>query len=121
MYWLRTIWESGWTPLRLIIQIIKTVLRKAVDINETSRVKTILKFSLLTFIRSGHLTDLGEPLFLMITRKETLNLLSVVDSLRKVVASDISQNHYKLIDSLICNKRRSASIGLSLSKLCHLV
>lgn len=54
-------------------------------------------------------------------RKESFNLLSVVDSLRKVVATEINQAHYKFIDSFICNKRRSASMGFSLSKYCLLV
>jgi hypothetical protein len=86
MYWLRGIWESGWTALRLMVQIINAVLKKVMDINETSRVKPILKFAQLVLIRSGHLADLWQPLSLMLSRKETLNVLSVVDSLKKVSA-----------------------------------
>jgi len=54
-------------------------------------------------------------------KKNPLKLVNIVDSLRKVISSDISSTHYKQIDSIIYNKRKSLSFGVNLHKMFNLV
>jgi hypothetical protein len=57
----------------------------------------------------------------MMMKNKELNLLRIADSLRKIVLEEVNHNEYKKIDRILCNKRKSLSMGLNLDGLAKIV
>ena len=59
------------------------------------------KYSVIFYLRSGHLQELGLPLKVMVQKKKVLDQLKIADSLKKVVLEEIDVNQYKKIDKIL--------------------
>jgi hypothetical protein len=95
---------------KLIIIVTQKILETAINTNQLSKVRSFLKFSLLLCVRSAHIAELKTSLLLAIRKKEPLNLMKIVDSIKKFESSQIDQSSYQVIDKMIFSKRISISM-----------
>jgi hypothetical protein len=53
-----------------MIIILRKMLTQSLSLNELSRVKTILKFAITVYIKSGHLDELSIPIKILMRKKK---------------------------------------------------
>lgn len=89
-YWIKNSWEDGWIPIKLMVLFINKIFKTVLDLNQTSKIRSFLKFSLIFLIRTGHLNELTQPLKFALNKKHPLNLLQIIDSIKKIQLSEVN-------------------------------
>lgn len=119
--WTSEIWKQDWSCLRLLILFFRKIFQKILQLNELSKIRSILPFALATLIKSGHFDELALPIQIMMLKKKDVDFVQIADNLLKLVVDEINPSEYKKIDRILCGRRKSLSMGFNLDGLARTV